>query len=264
MPRLRGNTMARNWCFTAFNNIHLNENIDKINYYIYQKEKTKEGKLHLQGYIQLKDKLRLNQVLDIVGHGNHIEKARGKASDNIKYCTKLESRVEEPVTFGVAKNQGDRTDIDTACKLAIENKWDEIEDSTYVKYYKGLHKLAALKQKPAERKVDVACFWGNTGKGKSHLANQEMPQAYWKPSGVWWDGYMGQKDIIIDDFEPDVDCSVFLRWIDKWPLQVPIKGGFVTLQAERIIITTHFNPEELYPNRKEEVMRRIKKVIHME
>lgn len=249
--------MARNFCFTAFKPTNINDHLNEIGYYIYQTETTKEGKIHQQGYIQLKNKSKFNKIKKIIGEGNHVEKAKGTADENIKYCTKEDSRIGKPIEYGTVSKQGQRSDLKAAAALAIRNMWEEIDDTTYVKYHKGLHKLASIRQKPTERKVLVKCYWGDTGVGKSHRAFNELKDAYWKPPGPWWDDYTGQKDVIIDDFNAEVDCSTFLRWIDKWPLRVPIKGGFVTLMAENIIITSHHNPEHWYMSRSDEVIRRI-------
>lgn len=261
-----GNTGLRNrfWCFTSFEKDPPSFT-DAMNYLIYQRERCPSTlKEHWQGFVQLKKSARLAGVKKLVGNC-HVESTKGSVEDNVAYCTKAESRVSDPVAFGKPVKQGERTDLAAAGALAIEGKWLDIDPRVYIKYHRGLKALAALHQRPVERKLCVTCYWGATGVGKSHRANAELPNAYWKPSGAWWDNYLGEKDVIIDDFDPtEHKCCDLLRWIDKWPLQVPVKGGFATMQAERIIVTSHICPLWWYPQRSSEVERRFTTITHLD
>ncbi len=61
--------------------------------------------------------------------------------------------------------------------------------------------------------------------------------------GVWFDGYEGQKDVIIDDMVPDcMAVGLFLRLFDRYPMSVPIKGAFVNWNPRRVFITSNFCP----------------------
>lgn len=264
---MRGNTMARNWCFTEFERSSISFN-NEMKYLVYQMEETpKTGKMHLQGYVQFKSRHKLGAVKELLESKTiHIEKARGSADENKAYCTKEDTRVMGPWEFGVMTRAGQRSDLSEAGALAIEGKWLEIDPEVFIKYHKGLHALASIHHCNKERKLSVDVFWGPTGTGKSFkaLKETELCDSYWKPPGPWWDGYRGQKIVVIDDFDPlDHNVSDVLRWLDVYPLQVPIKGGFVWLECEKIIITSHFNPVEWYPLRKDELIRRINgRLVH--
>lgn len=63
------------------------------------------------------------------------------------------------------------------------------------------------------------CFWlvGDPGVGKSRYVKAFRP--YIKPSSKWWDGYNGQSDVLIDDFEIDAISYMghnLKLWGDPW------------------------------------------------
>lgn len=60
-----------------------------------------------------------------------------------------------------------------------------------------------------------------------------------KGGSLWFDGYMGQEVAVFDDFRPWwCRFDYLLRLLDRYPMQVPVKGGFVNWIPEIIIITT--------------------------
>ncbi len=83
-------------------------------------------------------------------------------------------------------------------------------------------------------------------------------------SGVdlkWFDGYDGHKAAIFDDFRPDM-CKLWmlLRLLDRYPLRIPIKGGFVQWRPTCIWITCPREPSDCYADMGEDIeqlMRRI-------
>lgn len=84
-------------------------------------------------------------------------------------------------------------------------------------------------------------------------ANCEPEQIYTqygpnsKNSPMWWDGYEGQKRVIMDDFRPWwCPFSFLLALLDQYQMQVQIKGGFANFVPEEIIITTTKKPEDLF------------------
>jgi len=88
-------SVARNWCFTVNN--YVQNDIEKIeemfshghfNYVVYGIETGESGTPHLQGYVQLKKKLRLNQVKTLISSRAHLEVQRGSAMQAIIYCKK--------------------------------------------------------------------------------------------------------------------------------------------------------------------------------
>jgi len=79
-------------------------------------------------------------------------------------------------------------------------------------------------------------------------AHEDMPDAYIKePRTKWWNGYLGEKEVIIDDFGPGgIDINHLLRWFDRYKCLVENKGGMIPLLADKFIVTSNFHPCEIF------------------
>lgn len=108
----------------------------------------------------------------------------------------------------------------------------------------------------AEEKSTVV-FWGPTGTGKSRRAWEEATfDAYPKgPTNIWWCGYRGQENVVIDEFRGQIGISHMLRWLDRYPVVVEVKGSSVVLQAKKIWITSNLHPKDWYPELDEETYK---------
>jgi len=84
--------------------------------------------------------------------------------------------------------------------------------------------------------------------GKSRLAHDTLPSAYVKdPRTKWWNGYLCEKEVIIDDFGPGgIDINHLLRWFDRYKCWVENKGGMVPLLADHFIVTSNFHPRDVF------------------
>lgn len=114
-------SLAKNWSFTL-NNFNEEEilllrnsaSLPIVRYLVFQQEIGEEGTPHIQGYISLNTRQRLNQLKKLVGNRAHLEVARGTPVQNRTYCTKTESAVPETVEeFGSipTEERGKRSDI---------------------------------------------------------------------------------------------------------------------------------------------------------
>lgn len=109
-----------------------------------------------------------------------------------------------------------------------------------------MHSLFA---KPAPRDIALArVYWGPTGTGKTHRAWAEASaDAFIKSSSnKWWDGYQGQTNVIIDEFDGQIGITHLLRWLDKYPCSVEVKGGTVPLRACKFWITSNKPLDDWY------------------
>lgn len=292
---------ARRFCFTYPNPsedthyelANLQFSCDDFRYLIYQVEKAPTtGTRHIQAYLELNAVYRFKRLLSILPRGAHVESARGTCKQNILYCSKTDTRIDGPYEYGTpsVRSQGQRSDLlamvtslDSASSLEEAVLSNESNQTCYVKYHRGLEKLAALKKKPVSRRSGiqsrrVIALWGSTGTGKTHTAYTALQTLYPEEepflcpcnSGQWFDGYNGQRGAIFDDFRAEDDnmpVSTFLRLFDKYPLQVPIKGGFVPWNPETVYITTNVNPASFYSKCPEQtyqaVQRRLTQVSEL-
>jgi len=99
-------------------------------------------------------------------------------------------------------------------------------------------------------------FWGRTGTGKSRRAWTEAGMdAYCKdPRTKFWDGYQVEENVVIDEFRGGIDVAHLLRWLDRYPVRVEIKGSSKPLVAKRIWITSNLGPDKWYPDIDQETL----------
>jgi hypothetical protein len=247
---------------------------------IYQWELCPEtNKRHAQGYAEFTSPVtRKNAQKMLSLPESHFEPRKGTKEQAIAYCSKLETRADpnaEPICFGdVGGQQGKRTDLSRCTELL--QRGGSTKDvaisfpETFVKYHKGFAALQTAITIPKLRNVDVVCYWGPTGTGKTHRAYLEGGEnAYWKDStSMWWDGYFDQETVIIDEIVPNkvekgIGTAMFLRWLDIYPVNVQFKGGYVALQAKKIILTSNYDPADWVPYENRDALLRRMKVVEM-
>lgn len=221
-----------------------------------------KGRLHMQLFAEFTKSVRGKQALSELGlppaaRAQHTRRPdKGEA-----YCMKDRTRIEGPWQFGSRGNQGDRSDIKKAYELMREGKsMIEVLEATpaaYVKYHKGFEKAAELmeikRQKEAKsewRDVTVTVHYGPGGTGKTKQAMARL-DAYKLPlrdkQDVWFDGYLDQTALIIDEFMPSQwKITQLNQLLDGHRLTVPKKGGFVTAKWTQVHITTNVDPDTWY------------------
>lgn len=237
-----------------------------VTFVCYQREiSPTTGKEHLQGYVHLDQARNLQWCKNHLSESAHFEIRRGSHDDAVAYCSKVETRKpgESPVFFGQPPvNQGKRNDI-KALKEAVDSGIAELElwdthFSSMLRYYKAVSQYRILRDPPRSNPCYSYCFWGPSGTGKSHMAtilasklSNEPP--FWLPApnsstgALWWDGYTGQKVVIIDEFYGWIPHPTCLRICDRYDLTVQTKGGSRRLLAEHVIFTSNKSPTEWWP-----------------
>lgn len=258
----------RNWMFTLNNpdgEIDFSD-FPEITYAIYQHEMGENGTPHFQGYLELSKKCRLSAMKKILP-GAHFEARRGTQKEAIDYCSKEDTRLEGPWTYGTLKEQGKRSDLLTVKRRLDEGISEkEIADEhfpTWARYYKSIREYKRLKTPHREAKTAVIVIVGPTGTGKSYTARETLPTAYWKDNSLWWDGYDSNPHVIIDEFYGWIKFDQLLRLLDENPMQVEYKGGHYNFVAEKLIITSNKPPHQWYGDKCyfPALKRRIDKII---
>ena len=94
---------SRDWVFTLNNpETHQMENIlksESIRYIIYQLELSNTGTKHMQGYVEFHEPIPFSEMLVLFAEF-HFDKRRGSREQAKKYCSKKETRISGPWTFG--------------------------------------------------------------------------------------------------------------------------------------------------------------------
>jgi len=251
------------WCFTAWVLPHFKELDPKLQYIIWGEEicpKTK--KLHWQGFLYCKIKMSetgLLKLFKLTKKELYIKPRYERGNDDAAatYCKKDSKHIE----FGkLPPGQGSRTDIKAvADALYGGTTISEImrtEPTLYVKYRGGFKDIAAdairLSSK-AVRELEIILITGPTRAGKTWYATQNNTEEYFKTSGSrlgWWNGYQGEKTLVIDEYNNDVSIGEILSLLDVYQYEIYIKGSNTYCAWTKVFITTNLELHEIHSNAK--------------
>lgn len=263
---------SRNWCFTLNNysesdleSLRGDKFRTQVKYSIIGFESgSKEQTPHLQGFIVLQNAKTFSAVKKLLGERYHIEKCIGKPEENIAYCSK-DGTFEE---FGLRPQRGQRSDLSRVKDLVKQgaSMAEIVEVATSVQSIRMAEICMKYKKLQPRDKPFVKWLYGKTGTGKTRLAYQELGfDNTWTNSNTlqWFDGYDQQENVIIDDFRGNQCTFAFLlRLLDRYPMRVPVKGGFVNWVPKKIYITSSQHPEYVYKDQNindniDQLLRRI-------
>lgn len=220
------------------------------------------GYRHWQFVCYFASKKSLRQVREVLPGDGHYEPCKGKAAE--EYVWKEATRDGEQFEFGERSFRRDSsTDWARVKELAKKGEIDKVPDDIFIRYYRTLRTIAADYESPVGIVRQCFVFFGATGTGKSMSAYADAGEgAYPKdPRTKFWCGYKGERAVVIDEFRGGIDISHMLRWLDRYPVRVEVKGGSRVLMAEKIWITSNLHPMNWYPEldseTKSALMRRL-------
>jgi len=224
----------------------------KVKYCVWQKEKGEQGTEHWQGYVQFSQNMRL-AALKKMSPTAHWEERRGSHTQAKAYCMKEDTRVDGPWEHGVDQGGDSGQNGLTGVKRMIDDgaSMKDIgheHPSEVIRYGRGIRDLRCLLgMQERTWMTKTVVIWGPSGNGKTSLVQRCAPGAYWlskpKPnSGVFFDGYDGQEDVVIDEFYGWIQHDLLCRMLDRTPLLVDTKGGMVSFCPKRVWITSNKDP----------------------
>lgn len=250
--------------FTSFkdldySNLSLNHEKYHIRYMVCQKEVCPTtGKEHVQGYVEFQKMMTYNQVKSVLGDPEvHLEKRAGSQQQAIAYCTKDKTRKSGQVPFILGKNpakKGERTDLSKAVSsLKTMSVQEVIEESPgLLRYYRQLEswKRDVDSKRDRQEELEVIVLVGPPGTGKTRYVYEQDEEVFSIPietgKNVWFDGYNGQKTVLFDDFYGGVRYHLMLKLLDRYPIKVPVKGGYVNWKPKTVYITSNQQVHEWY------------------
>lgn len=229
---------------------------ETVRYCVWQREiAPKTGTPHFQGYVEFKKPVRLAHCKKLIPHA-HFEIARGDRDQCRTYCMKTDSRDQAtdagPHEYGEfgRGGQGKRSDLlevkAMVDKGATEKEIADEHFGTWLRSYRGIERYRRLSVPQRTWKTKVVVKYGPPGSGKSRDAMESYPGAYWKPRGIWWDGYEGQGVVILDEFFGWLPWDTLLKLLDRYPLLVETKGGQTQYTPHTVVITTNKRPDRWY------------------
>lgn len=235
----------KSWVFTHNNwsaeHLHFYKCMEGVNRLVVGEEVGESGTAHLQGVVTFSKPKRLAALKKLRPEA-HWEVCKS-LSDAINYCKK-EGKFHE---VGNSK-QGDRTDLKRAYELvksgsSVLDVMETLEPSYQVVRCMELYQKYKIKERPSAPRNVIWCY-GPPGSGKSRWAHETFPGAFKLRNQKWWDGYINQDVVIIDDFRPDF-CKFtrLLELADAYHVRAEIKGGTVDTYYNTLVITTPYPPD---------------------
>lgn len=291
-------TQTKNWCFTIFTECFPLGNIDETQaeFLVYQLEETEECQRHIQGYIELKQRCRLQTVKRILGDNRaHVEPRKGTRYEAFEYCSKFETRVcDEPYIIGTPPSKDPDTD-ETPMDRKIQKVWEFLDThpgvdkrtiaKTFPHIWCRFSKVITDYMEEQLREISndvpmhhnpfITVYYGPTGTGKSTRVWEEtnhMKDCYKlicdgkADSTLWLDGYDGWKHkiLVIEDFDGESwNITTMLHLLQNQPQsRYQKKGGHHWVTGwEKVYITSNIAPVNWYqkasPNHKAALLGRI-------
>jgi len=260
-------------CFTLWKKLDLDQT--KIRWFSFQFEVTpKTHRDHIQGYVefhdavslrQAKKRLRCNTVNLQPRAGTRVQ-ARDYSlkEDTPEFRTRYpqwtskgyRKKDTEPVTLGTWKTeQGVRNDLVKVAEM-IQDGSSETEiffacPREYLKFSGHIRRaLNLITRKSLNQYIPnlkVKVYWGATRSGKNKAIFEEYGASNcfiptWNGKKFWFDGYEGQKTLVIQEFTGQCPLSVFQKLTDVYRQQVEVKGDMVTSNWDNIVITSNISP----------------------
>jgi hypothetical protein len=212
---------------------------EKLKYLAYAKETCPStGKEHQQGFAYVKTPMKLTDWKKLFP-GTHIESMCGDFKSNTTYCSKEGQLIEH----GQPPRQGERTDIQEL-KVQFDAGKRPLEIADEVD---GMFGVVARTHRFAESYFQY--------KRQKRLADDRtVPEVNirWGPPGTtgkWFDGcdcdVILFDDVKVNEIPP---ITQILGLTDRYPIQVPIKNGFITWKPRVIVFTSNFKPKDWWPS----------------
>jgi len=254
---------------------------DSCSYICFGKEVSSTGTKHLQGCCLLLKQTGFNALKKppYPFRRAHIQKMKGTPEQAATYCKK-DGDFFEAGTCPILKknggtgrgNQGKRNDI-----LAVVNRikegatdrmlLDEHPTETF-RFLGNIRKVQSLIRPERTKPLEVILCYGPPGCGKTHWAYAQYPDIFRMPvsKDFWMDNYQQERQVLLDDFNGEVKLTFLLQVLDKYPIQIPIKGAFVWWCPDVIVLTCNTHPCNWYnyDDRKDSyaaLKRRVTKVL---
>ncbi len=279
----------RFWCFTdnapEDTQPQWKELPTNVRYMVWQLEELDHQ--HLQGYLELFASRKLGWLKKRISTTAHFEPRKGTQQQAIDYCTletykgKAKGRIGGPWPLGTPTGgQGTRGDIlefRDSIKSGKRKRHFIEEAPRMIWKYRRFYEMCAFNYKPSRKEdLEVVLALGQPGTGKTRFAydnwgaNLETSTEFYAlpitNKTLWFDGYDMHKYVLIDDFAGKYSATslvVLLRILDRYIIQVPIKGGHVWWGPDRIYITSNILPHNWYTWEGRELQQKaLKRRIH--
>lgn len=259
---------SQSWCFTLnnptdeertfFTNFESAGLPRGVTFLIYQEERGHgEETTHFQGYLEIKDRNQIGWLKNNFNARAHYEPRHGTQEEAIAYCCKEDTRVRGGMggRFGSPRGsdskEAKQKRIDTLDGIRRgEIRLRDVDSETLLNsgFLQAAKHILSSKLGP-RREVEVITIIGGTGIGKSFACYSFCGDdiVTYQRNG-WFGGADTQgSNLLFDEFTGDLPFSDFLKYLDGYPMQLPIKGSFYPAHYTRVFITSNVMPENWWP-----------------
>lgn len=218
---------SRRWVFTLNFTDEVPNLVEKfskaskyVGYSIWQHERVTHD--HLQGYIQFSDNVRRKTVNNILGGHSFVEPASSTHEQCIKYCSKPESRIAGPWTYGIpVVERSNKRKLYEAYARSPERLMAEdpmkyrrvevnIKNAVFMntplegEFDKPWQiSLNLLLEKPPDRRTVYWVYGPSGNDGKTHFALSLVKRSWYYTKG-------GKKDNVVYQYMSNIDRNVVM------------------------------------------------------
>lgn len=237
-----GNVITDNYggCIISKENHHTTEG---IHYHVL---------LYLKKPIQIRMRA-LHAALDYhsnVPHVNFVTNTKASIKRVAEYVTKDGDYIEDNLSLDTLRSQaGVKRPLKEQLEKPIYEQVVAGEINSAAAYRALLwaqQHWAGIHRQPDCDHMRGIWLYGPAGVGKTTSArNFGKNDIYLKPQNKWFDNYMGQKVIVLDDLDTNALNHYLKIWADRWACQGEVKGGTVWLRHDYFIVTSNYSIREL-------------------
>lgn len=231
-------------------------------YFVFQLEKGADtGYKHYQLYLEHGDKISFSTLKRLFPYA-HIEAREGSKKDAFEYCTKLDTRLHGYWEFGVRPSFDDTNTIIRSKKesmlLDIKEglsdvqlllKYPTIFSKKVVDEYRSILGVNLFTE---NRNVVCTYITGLTGVGKSfyirHKYGNENVYVVNDYDRDPFGGYAGQDVIIFEEYRSNFSLSVFLQYLDVYPLMLPCRYSNRPALYTKVYVVSNWSFDMQYAN----------------
>lgn len=254
--------------------MEIQKDCDNCRYLICGKEVADSGWEHWQIYVQFARQIRRLGIKKLFGKSVHIEIQQGTNEQARNYCWKgafIKEPTEHPQPSAIFLDAGSfvlgagtRSDLERI-KDDMDggmSHWDICQTtrsgfSGYARYHSFFYKYKRMKDDITYSRIlreplEVIVIYGEAGTGKSTsiLVKEGLKNCYIlrnpNNDNKFWNGYEGQKVLVIDDFYGWIKLNDILNILDNKPYRCRMLCDSVWARWEKVYITSNVGPEEWY------------------
>lgn len=217
-------------------------------------EKHEDGNPHVHAYIKLEHGIDVKKAPTYFDlnefHGNY------QAARSWRACQEYVKKDGNFITFNLDIESAQQKRAKRNREI-IDKPIDELIESGIIAMNQvpNIKRAKLIYEESKHNKFEVdptqqrgIWIYGPPGVGKSYKARTEYPDLFIKSQNKWWDGYIGQKNVLIDDFDRQGEClSHYIKiWADVYQTTGEVKGGTVNLNYNKLIITSNYSIDEIF------------------